>query len=88
MNDLFWVPGGNPGLKNEYALIYEISYEMNQKISNPLNLKYDLSAFRYNIKDMIQWHPGEFSYWTADNIQKVNSSGVESSVSLIMCLII
>ena len=34
------------------------------------------------IKDMIQWHPGEYSYWTADNIQNVNSSGLESSVSL------
>ncbi len=82
MNDMFWVPGGNHDLKNEYALIYEISYEMNQKISNPLNLKYDLSVFRYNIKDMIQWHPGEYSYWTADNIANVNSTGGESSVSL------
>jgi iron complex outermembrane receptor protein len=31
---------------------------------------------------MIQWHPGEFSYWTADNIKSVNSSGLESSFSL------
>lgn len=82
MNDLFWVPGGNPGLKNEYAFIYEISYEMNQIISDALILKYDLSVFRYNIKDMIQWHPGEYSYWTADNIQNVNSSGAETSIAM------
>ena len=31
---------------------------------------------------MIQWHPGEYSYWTADNIKSVNSSGLESSFSL------
>jgi len=83
MNDMFWLPGGNPELKNEYAFIYELSYEMNQKISPPLNLKYDLSLFRNSIKDMIQWHPGEYSYWTADNIQNVNSFGLESSVSLV-----
>ena len=82
MNDMFWVPGGNPDLKNEYALIYEISFEMSRKISDPLNIKYDLSVFRYNIKDMIEWHPGEYSYWTADNIQSVNTTGAESSVSL------
>jgi outer membrane cobalamin receptor len=82
MNDMYWVPGGNPGLKNEYAIIFETSYEMNQKISDPLSLKYVLTVFRYNIKDMIQWHQGEFSYWTPDNIQNVNSTGGETSLSL------
>jgi iron complex outermembrane receptor protein len=82
MNDRFWVPGGNPDLKNEFAFVYEISSEINQKISNCLNFKYDIAVFRYSIKDMIQWHPGEYSYWTADNIKAVNSSGLESSVSL------
>jgi outer membrane cobalamin receptor len=82
MNDMYWVPGGNPDLKNEYAFIYEISYEMGKKISDPLNLKYDLSVFRYNIKDMIQWHPGEYSYWTAENIENVKSTGAETSFTL------
>ena len=82
MNDMYWFPGGNPSLKNEYSFIYEVSYEMKQKISYPLNLKYDLTFFRYSIKDMIQWHLGEYSYWNADNIQSVTSSGLESSVSL------
>lgn len=83
MNDMFWVPGGNPNLKNEYAFIYELAYLMNEKISGPLRFDYDLTLYHNSIKDMIQWHPGEFSYWTADNIQKVNSSGVESSASLV-----
>ena len=82
MNDMYWVPGGNPDLKNEYAFIYEMTYEMVQKISDPVILKYDLTIFRYNIKDMIQWHQGEFSYWTPDNIANVKSTGGESSISL------
>jgi len=82
MNDMFWVPGGNPGLKNEYAYLYEITYVMNQKISSHLNIKYDATFFRNNIRDMIQWHPGEYSYWTADNIQNVKTMGLESSFSL------
>jgi len=82
MNDMFWFPGGNPELKNEYSFMYELSYEMKQKISKQLSLKYDMTFFRYSIKDMIQWHLGDYSYWNADNIQSVTSSGMESSVSL------
>ena len=82
LNDMYWVPGGNPDLKNEYAFIYELTGEMNQKISLPLALKLDLTFFRNNIRDMIKWHQGEYSYWTPDNIKRVNSSGLESSLSL------
>jgi iron complex outermembrane receptor protein len=80
MNEMFWVPGGNPDLKNEYAFIYELSYEMKQRLASYVNLTYDLSLYRNNIKDMIQWHPGEYTYWTADNIQRVNSTGLETSI--------
>ena len=80
MNERFWVPGGNPELKNEYAYLYELSYEMKQRFSSSDNtFKCNLSFFRNNIKDMIQWRPGEFSYWTADNIQNVKTMGFESA---------
>ncbi len=82
MNDMFWVPGGNSGLKNEYAFIYELSYKMNRDISGVLKFDYDISLFRNSIKDMILWRPGTYSYWTADNIQNVNTMGVETSFSL------
>jgi iron complex outermembrane receptor protein len=81
MNDLYWKPGGNANLKNEYSYIYEVNYEMEDHFLF-IDLDYDLSFFRNSIKDMIQWHPGEFSYWTADNIRDVISKGVESSLSL------
>jgi vitamin B12 transporter len=82
MNDIFWMPGGNTNLKNEYSFSYELSYEMIQKISSPSSFKYDLTIFRNSIHDLILWHPGEYSYWTADNIQKANSLGLESSISI------
>ncbi len=82
MNEMYWTPGGNPDLKNEYAFIYELTGEVNQKFSPQVALHLDLSVFRNSIKDMIQWHPGEYSYWTADNLKSVISSGLESSVLL------
>lgn len=82
MNDLFWIPGGNPDLRNEFAYIYELSYVMKQQLFSSFIMNYDLTLYRNKIKDMIQWHPGEFSFWTADNIQSVNSAGLESTVSI------
>ncbi len=82
MNDLFWSPGGNSNLKNEYSYSYEAGYEMKQQLNASVNLHYDITVFQNIINDMIQWHPGDYSYWTADNIQKVNTGGLESSLSL------
>jgi vitamin B12 transporter len=82
MNDLFWVPGGNPDLKNEYAFMYELTYDMTHKTLTPFTLSYDLTVFRNSIKDMIQWRPGQYAVWTADNIQNVDIKGIESSFSV------
>lgn len=82
LNDLYWIPGGNPDLKNEYAYICELNYEMDRDISSSLNLKYNITLFRNSIKDMVQWSPGAYTYWTADNIQSVRTMGIESSISV------
>jgi iron complex outermembrane receptor protein len=82
MNDMYWVPGGNRNLKNEYAFISELSYILKRDLSSSLMLDYEISLFRNSIKDLILWRPGIYSYWTADNIQNVSTMGVETSVSL------
>jgi iron complex outermembrane receptor protein len=82
MNDMFYGSGGNPDLKNEYSLIYEFSYEMNRNISDHVFLGYDLAIFHYSIRDMIQWNPGKYPDWSAENINKVKTSGAESSISV------
>jgi outer membrane cobalamin receptor len=82
MNELYWLPGGNPDLKNEYAYMFEGTYEMSQRVVSDINIKFDLSAYRNNIHDLIQWHPGEYSYWTAENIKNVTTSGLESSLKI------
>ena len=83
LNDLYWYPGGKRDLRNEYATQYELSYEMSGKPSNRLSYYFDIQGFRYIIQNMILWRPGANSYWTADNIQNVSSSGIETSFRLI-----
>lgn len=51
-------------------------------MSPEISVSSELSYFNNYIRDMIQWHPGESYFWIADNIGSVNSSGLESSVSV------
>jgi outer membrane cobalamin receptor len=81
MNDLFWSPGGNQSLTNESANMFEFIYEMNQKLSSPILMKFDVSLYLNTIKNMIQWRPSEYSYWVADNLKSVSTSGLESAIS-------
>lgn len=82
MNDMYWVPGGNRDLRNEYAYISELSYIFKHKFVSPVNLKSEVSLFRNSIKDMVQWRPGAYSYWIAENISNVNTMGIETSIVL------
>ncbi len=82
LNDLYWLPGGNPDLKNEYSYAYELSYSMFENISPLADMNFELTGYRNYIRDMIQWMPGEYSYWTAGNIGNVNTYGLETSFSL------
>ena len=82
LNDRFWNPGGNADLKNEYAYSYEIGYKLDQSISRSVSLGYELNYYNNYIRDMIQWRPGDSSFWVADNIGRVNSSGFETSLAV------
>ncbi len=83
MNDIFWVPGGNPGLKNEYGFSGELIYQASEKISGETDILFDLTFFRNSMRDMIQWRPGQYTYWTALNIARVNSMGTETSATFV-----
>jgi iron complex outermembrane receptor protein len=82
LNDMYWTPGGNPDLKNESGYASEITWEMTHFLSNSFKIKNDLTLFGNHLSNVIQWHPGEFSYWEADNISNIVTAGLESSVDI------
>jgi iron complex outermembrane receptor protein len=51
---------------------------MTNVLSASLNIKNDITFFRNHLTNMIQWHPGEFSYWEASNIGTLMTTGIES----------
>lgn len=84
LNDRFWNPGGNPGLKNEYAYSIEAGYKLDQKITSCLKIASEVNYFNNYIRNMIQWYPKSEFVWIAGNVGSVNTSGIESSLTLKM----
>lgn len=84
MNDLYWLPGGNPDLKNEYSLISEFIVELAGNISESIDISSSLSLYNNNITNMIRWVPGESALWKAENTGSARSYGFETSLSSIV----
>ena len=83
LNDLYWNPGGNPDLKNEYSYTGEVSWVMQGNIISRMEYNADITLFSNNIKDMIQWSPSQFSYWSPTNLGNVKTSGFEAGMNLV-----
>jgi outer membrane cobalamin receptor len=82
LNDMYWNPGGNRSLKNEYSYSGDFTYEMSGKISSSLSFNSQISLYMISIDNMIKWIPGGSGYWSPSNINKANSSGADANVNL------
>jgi vitamin B12 transporter len=84
MNDLYWNPGGNPDLKNEYAYTGDLSFEIAGNISERIGYKTELTTYAGWIKDMISWQPsGNSGIWTPQNISEASTNGFESDIEVV-----
>lgn len=80
LNDLYWVPGGNPDLKPEDSWSEEIGLKYNFQ-KNILGFNISLSGFNNNMSNWIVWLP-ENNYWTPKNILSVWSAGSDGNIGL------
>lgn len=74
-NDRFWVPGGNPNLDPEQGSSYELGSKWSY-CTGDVSGNIKLNAFLMQIDNWILWKNGG-SYWYAENVQKVESKGLE-----------
>jgi iron complex outermembrane receptor protein len=82
-NDRFWLPGGNPDLLPESGWSQELTLSQDLK-KNSFLFNFSLTAFNRNIDNWILWSVREGqSFWSANNITKVWSRGLEPRLSLI-----
>lgn len=78
LNDLYWIPGGNPDLEPEQGYTVDAATEYSRKIGN-FTLTGSVTGYGSWIDDWIIWRPSEYRYWTAENIKKVFARGIELS---------
>jgi len=78
MNDLYWIPGGNPLLKPEHAWNREAGF---------IFMKYDkkfpsisITAYNALVDNWIKWQPVSGGIYTPDNLRQVKTSGIETSL--------
>ena len=74
-NDLYWPGAANPDLKAESSLQYEVSNEFTFDY-----LKFSLTGYYNDIKDLIRWLPYQGDLWRPVNTNSVHTYGLESKV--------
>jgi iron complex outermembrane receptor protein len=82
LNDLYWLPGGNPDLKPEDGYTGDLTLDYAYKHENT-SISGQLSGFASLIENWIVWQPsanGAF-YWEASNMLNVYSRGFEIQFS-------
>ncbi len=82
LNDLYWSPGGNPGLLPEKALNSELNIHIDGTMKKDMKWSLDGSTFYGNVDNWILWQPSDKGYWEAQNIKSVLHSGGEMGLGL------
>lgn len=80
LNDLFFMPGGNPQLRNEHG--YSCDAGMKFSFSHARRLALELSAnvFESRIYDWILWLPTTKGFFSPRNVKQVHAYGLESKL--------
>ncbi|NMC37026.1 MAG: TonB-dependent receptor plug domain-containing protein [Bacteroidales bacterium] len=82
LNDMYWSPGGNPDLKTETGYLSELSWIMKHNFCQAFSARTVITLFRSRINNLIQWIPGNSSYWVAANSRKSRTTGLETGIDL------
>jgi iron complex outermembrane receptor protein len=76
-NDLYWETGGNLDLLPETALQYEMSHELDFNW-----VQFNISGYYNAIDSMIRWTPNSDGLWSPQNVDEVETYGLESQLTL------
>lgn len=77
LNDLYWFPSGNPNLLPEQGYTGDLSVQHKKTWTEHWASEVKLTGFASIIDNWIVWRPSGLYPWTAENLKKVFSRGVE-----------
>ncbi len=81
LNDLYYIPGGNPKLKAEEGIMADLGTGYSGFTGN-LSFHTSLSAYISEINNWIIWLPTPQGYWEPYNMKRVNTGGVEINAGI------
>lgn len=77
LNDLYFLPGGNPDLRSEHGLAYEAGLSFAVGREERYRLTGSASWYDQRIDDWILWLPTTKGFFSPKNVKKVHAYGVE-----------
>lgn len=82
LNDLYFLPGGNPNLKSEEGFTYDCGMAFAVGRSGAYALDGSLTWFDSYIDNWIMWLPTTKGFFSPRNVKKVHSYGIEAKANL------
>ena len=82
LNDLYFLPGGNPDLRNEKGWTYDAGASFTVGKSNVYSLTGSATWFDSYIDDWIIWLPTTKGFFSPRNVKKVHAYGIELKANL------
>jgi len=79
LNDLYWVPGGNPNLRPELGWQAEAGVQLELE-KDVWFQRYRVGLYRQQLNDWIIWLPGPSGFWTPENLLEVRGRGIEANL--------
>lgn len=82
LNDLYFMPGGNPDLKKESGWTYDAGLSFTLGREGVYSLSGSANWFESFINDWIIWLPTTKGFFSPDNIKDVHAYGIETKGDL------
>lgn len=86
LNDLYFLPGGNPNLKNEEGLTYDCGLSFETGKHGTYTLDGSLAWFDSFVDNWILWLPTTKGFFSPRNVKKVHAYGVEAKANMALQL--
>lgn len=84
LNDLYFLPGGNPNLKSERGWSYDAgaSFDVGGHKPFPFSIGGSVTWFDSYIDDWIIWLPTTKGFFSPRNVKKVHAYGIEAKLNM------
>lgn len=82
LNDLYFLPGGNPDLKSESGFSYDAGLNYHTALPGVMAVDGSVTWFDSYIDDWIIWLPTTKGFFSPRNVKKVHAYGIELKASM------